>query len=248
MQLKELNKKISDENVQKQTTLLALEQSQAENTKMLQIVAHDLRTPISGITALADLMLDDQNRTNDDLMMLELIKTNGQNSLHLVTDLLKVHAQTEALEKETTDLYLMLKYCVEQLSFKAEAKQQKIKLQANSVIVSVSRQKMWRVVSNLIANAVKFSPTDTGIVVKMEEKSQTVLISVKDDGIGIPPDMKDRIFEMFTDAKRSGTAGEQAFGLGLAISKQIVEAHGGKIWFENNKNNGTTFFVELPKA
>jgi len=76
--------------------------------------------------------------------------------------------------------------------------------------------------------------------------AEGVRISVKDHGIGIPPEMKDKIFDMFTEAKRSGTAGEQSFGLGLAISKQIVEAHGGRIWFESRQGKGTTFFIDLP--
>jgi signal transduction histidine kinase len=80
----------------------------------------------------------------------------------------------------------------------------------------------------------------------MEHNAHSVLIAVKDHGIGIPAEMKDKIFDMFTEAKRTGTAGEQAFGLGLAISKQIVEAHGGKIWFESKPGQGTTFYVELP--
>ena len=80
----------------------------------------------------------------------------------------------------------------------------------------------------------------------MECNAQRILISVTDVGIGIPPEMEEKIFDMFTEAKRPGTAGEQAFGLGLAISKQIVEAHKGKIWFESNRGKGTAFFVELP--
>jgi signal transduction histidine kinase len=84
------------------------------------------------------------------------------------------------------------------------------------------------------------------IMVKMDQGTQNLRISVKDDGIGILPEMQEKIFDLFTEAKRPGTAGEQSFGLGLAISRQIVEAHGGKIWFENNPNKGTTFFVDLP--
>lgn len=241
-----LNNKISEENTQKQKALSALEQSQEENTKMMQIVAHDLRNPIGGITSIATLMLDDDGRSEDDRMMLELIKTSGQNSLDLVSDLLQVHTKVEELKKEPVDLYLMLRYCVDQLHHKAEAKGQRIDLQAKPIMVSVNRGKIWRVVSNLIANAIKFSPSRAVIVVKLEEKSRSVLISVKDDGIGIPVEMKDKIFDMFTEAKRAGTAGEQPYGLGLAISKQIVESHGGKIWFESNKEQGTIFYVELP--
>ena len=101
-------------------------------------------------------------------------------------------------------------------------------------------------ISNLVANAIKFSPTGAIINVKMEHDANRVLIEVSDHGIGIPAELHDKIFDMFTEAKRPGTAGEQAFGLGLAISKQIVEAHGGKIWFESDPMKGTTFFVDLP--
>jgi signal transduction histidine kinase len=72
------------------------------------------------------------------------------------------------------------------------------------------------------------------------------LITVEDEGIGIPDNLKDKIFDMFSEAKRKGTAGEQPFGLGLAISKQIVEAHGGNIWFESREKGGTAFYVKLP--
>ncbi|MBU7571350.1 MAG: ATP-binding protein, partial [Flavobacterium sp.] len=95
-------------------------------------------------------------------------------------------------------------------------------------------------------NAIKFSPNGARIKIKMTQKEQKIRILVKDEGIGIPPEMGEKIFDLFTEAKRPGTAGEQPFGMGLAISKQIVEAHNGKIWFENNNSCGTTFFVDLP--
>ncbi|MCY1228904.1 Sensor protein kinase WalK [compost metagenome] len=80
----------------------------------------------------------------------------------------------------------------------------------------------------------------------MMQKEHDIRILVKDEGIGIPPEMSEKIFDLFTEAKRPGTAGEQPFGMGLAISKQIVEAHKGRIWFENNEARGTTFIVDLP--
>jgi signal transduction histidine kinase len=243
---KRLNGQISEQNNLMQKTLSDLEQSQADNTRMMKIAAHDLRNPISGITSVATLMLDDANRSEDDRMMLELIKTSGQNSLELVSDLLQVHTNTEEMKKEPVDLYMMLYYCVDLLHFKAEEKMQQITLQATHIILSVNREKMWRVMSNLIVNAIKFSPSGAGILVQMTETSQQVIIAVEDHGIGIPVEMKDKIFDMFTEAKRPGTAGEQPFGLGLAISKQIVEAHGGKLWFNSKPGNGTTFYVELP--
>ncbi|SDT69121.1 His Kinase A (phospho-acceptor) domain-containing protein [Mucilaginibacter mallensis] len=241
-----LNKQISEQNSNMQKTLIDLEQSQADNTRMMQIAAHDLRNPIGGITSIAALMLDDDDRSTEDRMMLELIKTSGQNSLELVSDLLQVHTKVEELKKEHVDLSLMLHYCVGLMHYKAEAKGQQLKLHTTPVTLSVNREKLWRVISNLIANAIKFSPSGADIYVDVQELNGRVLITVEDHGIGIPIEMKDKIFDMFTEAKRAGTAGEQPFGLGLAISKQIVEAHGGRIWFESKSGNGTTFFVELP--
>lgn len=109
-----------------------------------------------------------------------------------------------------------------------------------------SREKLWRVVSNLMANAIKFSPEGAVIEVSLENRGQYARIAVRDHGIGIPEGMKDKLFDLFTEAKRPGTAGEQSFGMGLAISRQIVEAHDGRIWLESQPGQGTTFFVELP--
>jgi len=233
-------------NKQMQRTLSALEQSQSENTRMMQIVAHDLRNPIGGMYSLASVMLENESLTDEERMMLELIKTSGQNSLEMVSDLLQVNTRTEQLKKEPIDLKATLNYCVDLLRHKAEAKGQQLKLQTIPVTVSASREKLWRVVSNLIANAIKFSPTGAVIQVSLYKVNDRVRISVEDHGIGIPEEMRNKIFDMYTEAKRPGTAGEQPFGLGLAISKQIVEAHGGSIWFDSTPGEGTTFFVELP--
>jgi signal transduction histidine kinase len=80
----------------------------------------------------------------------------------------------------------------------------------------------------------------------MERSDEGVTISVEDHGLGIPKEAIPNIFDPFTTSKRAGTAGEQAFGLGLYISKQIVEAHGGKLWFDTEEGNGTTFYIFLP--
>ncbi|HEV7382670.1 MAG TPA: ATP-binding protein, partial [Dyadobacter sp.] len=109
----------------------------------------------------------------------------------------------------------------------------------------VDREKIWRVFSNLLSNAIKFSPNGGRISVCLENKADKVLLSVHDEGIGIPENLKDQIFQPFNSAKRSGTGGEQSFGIGLSICKQIVEAHGGRIWYESEMGLGTTFFVEL---
>ena len=241
-----INKQISGQNIQLQNALSSLEQSQAENTRIMRIVAHDLRNPIGGILSVASLMLEENDKTDEDKKFLDLIKTSAQNSLELVTDLLQVNADITDLKKEPIDLTLLLTYCINLLSYLVDAKKQKIVLLAKDITIWVNQEKMWRVISNLITNAIKFSPVNSVIKVAAVEAGEFVTITVEDPGIGIPDNLKDHLFDMLTESRRLGTAGEQTFGLGLAISKQIVVAHGGTIWFENSKPQGTTFFVKLP--
>jgi signal transduction histidine kinase len=245
-ELKSLNKIIGDYNSQMQTALTALEQSYEENANMMKIVAHDLRAPIGGITIAVARMLEKHNWSDDDQAMLRLIQTSGRDSLTLVSDLLKTHSRSKEIKKEPVDMHLLLTYCVSFMRLKAEEKGQRIELDAGHFTVFVNRGNIWRVICNLIANAIKFSPSGTTIKVLMLKKENNVVITVDDCGIGIPNNMHDKIFDMFTEAKRQGTIGEQPFGIGLAISKQIIEMHGGKIWFEGKPVNGTMFHVELP--
>lgn len=245
--LKSLNQQITDHNAEMQSALAALEHSQAENTKLLQVVAHDLRNPVGGMTMGVSLLLTDKKRSEKDLTLMEMIKRSGNDALQLINDLLNTHTNKEELKKEPVDLFDLLNYCVELLSFKAELKQQRIQLIAEHAVLSISREKMWRVISNLIGNAIKFSFENSLITVRLEKYEDKVRIGVEDQGIGIPSEMKDNIFKMFSEAKRSGTASEQAFGMGLFISKQIVEAHGGELWFESKVDEpGTIFYIDLP--
>lgn len=114
-------------------------------------------------------------------------------------------------------------------------------------MIHLNYEKIWRVFNNLIVNAIKFSHESQVIVVDLFERSNDVLVSVADQGIGISEDEKESIFEMFTTAKKTGTNGEPAFGLGLAISKKIVEKHGGKIWVESQTGLSTTFYLMIPR-
>lgn len=241
-----INKQISIQNIELQNALGALEQSQAENSKMMHMVAHDLRSPISSMTMIADVLLESEYGTEEDRTLLEHIKISGTNSLNLVSEMMQVNKGSEGLNKEMVDLERMIHYCVDLLRYRANEKKQKITVEAGFVSAYVSRQKMWRVMSNLIANAIKFSENGTNISIRLSTTENKALISVQDVGIGIPDTIKDSVFELFTNSKRVGTAGETPYGMGLAISKQIVSAHGGKIWFVSNEGEGTTFFVELP--
>jgi signal transduction histidine kinase len=146
------------------------------------------------------------------------------------------------------DLNELAKQTVGLLQFKSSEKKQIIELilAPEPLVVSVYKEKIARVLSNLVSNAIKFSEQNALIKVKLEKKGNAAIISVADNGIGIPKEALPFVFDSFTSAKRHGTAGETSYGLGLSICKQIIATHSGRIWVESAEGTGSTFFIELP--
>ncbi len=241
---------IKERNLNLQETLNELEQANKNYIRIMRVMAHDLRNPISGMIGLASLIIMEDNFTDEERHMLRLIESTGNNSLQMIDELLKTGLAdaNEKLVKQSVDVRSLLFDSVELLQFKANEKNQRIIFDSDDkpVIIDVSPEKIWRVFNNLIVNAIKFSHEGDEIIVSVKTVRRSVLISIADKGIGIDPQNKELVFEMFTPAKKQGTSGEQPFGLGLSISKKIVEKHGGRIWFESGKVKGTVFYIELP--
>lgn len=246
-ELELLNAKINTQHEHISRSLTALEKSQQSHYRMMKTVAHDLRNPVGAIHTMADLMLMDIERGGgaNKREWPELIKTSSANALSLISDLLVLDTSVVNLEKELMELHVTLKYCVDLMQTKAAEKQQRIVLKAEPAKVMASREKIWRVFSNLLNNAIKFSPDNSIIEVVMKRLNGFVQIYVKDRGIGIPPELQGLIFNDTAQAKRKGTRGEASFGFGLSISRQIIEAHEGRIWFETEEGRGTTFYIEM---
>jgi signal transduction histidine kinase len=144
----------------------------------------------------------------------------------------------------------LLQQTVLLLAYRAGEKQQRlIATNADLPTIQADREKLTRVLDNLVVNAIKFSPEKATIELCAETRPKELIISVHDTGVGIPGDMAALLFEPFVNSvRRKGTAGEQSFGLGLYICRQIVEAHNGRIWFENEPGKGSVFFISLPIA
>ncbi|MFT3704298.1 MAG: tetratricopeptide repeat-containing sensor histidine kinase [Agriterribacter sp.] len=243
--LAKLNNEIQLKNEDINKAFISLEQSHAENNRLTRMVAHDLKNPIGGIRSLVHTMLR-KEQPEDLKEMLELIQNASTNSITLINDLLTDQQTSGDIRKDTVDMKRLLEYCVGMMEAKANEKNQTIELETNTVLMIVNRQKMWRVISNLIHNAIKFSPNNSTIKVRLEKNKDTVLLTVADQGIGIPEELKGKIFTAHPEPSRLGTAGEESHGLGLYISRNIIEEHQGKLWFESEAGKGSVFYVELP--
>ncbi|MFB9844372.1 tetratricopeptide repeat-containing sensor histidine kinase [Mucilaginibacter ginsenosidivorans] len=246
-----LNKQINQQKAELERALDEVKFSSREKDRILRAVAHDLRNPLGGIASLTSVMAEESEHDKDLQSQLILIKQTAADTLELINEILEAtNNSSSALKRQSVDVNALIANSVELLRFKAAEKHQQIVLEGldHPVELDINREKIWRVISNLISNAIKFSPVDAMIKVKAVQKTDSVIISINDHGIGIPDNMKDKVFNMFTDAKRSGTMGEKSFGLGLSISRQIVEKHQGEIWFESEPKKGTTFYVSLPRS
>jgi len=237
-------------NQQLQQAMTEIKRANENYIRIMRVMAHDLRNPLSGITGLAAVLLAEDDFTDESRHMLHLIESTGIHSMEMISELLKTGLadEHEPLVTEIVDVKALLYDSVELLQFKAAEKQQKLILDSmeQPVMCRINQEKIWRVFNNLIVNAIKFSYEETQIIVSILKEQHKITVSVADSGIGIPDMNKEAVFEMFTPAKKVGTKGEQPFGLGLSISKRIIEKHGGKIWFNSKQGVGTTFYVEIP--
>src|ERR1700744_3215381 len=180
------------------------------------------------------------------MTLLALIEEASRQSLQLVGEVMRLDLPLGALQKEKVALASLLESCVGTLRFKASEKQQVIRLEAEAIDLVIDQQKIWRVIINLLDNAIKFSAPDSDIDLRSFRENGLAVITVTDKGIGIPKHLEAQLFTLENQGKRSGTAGESSFGLGLVIIRQIIQAHGGNITVESTEHVGTTFRIELP--
>jgi signal transduction histidine kinase len=214
-------------------------------------VSHELRTPLTSISGYVDLMLEDED-DEQKRGYLGIVERNAQRLLKLVSDLL-FSAQLQGgrleFERSEVDLHRLVLQSVESARPRAEAAGIELVLDAEAVpSVDGEAVRLAQLLDNLVSNAIKFTPGGGRVSVHLSPRDGLVRFEISDTGIGIPEDERERLFERFF---RSQTALErqiQGTGLGLYISKAIVEAHGGRIGVQSEPGEGTTFVVELPAS
>lgn len=245
-----LNQEVGEQKDKLQFAMVELEKSDSGKDRILKAVAHDLRNPIGGIGMLANALLEDHTYDEEGEKVLGLIEKSSQNALKLINELLEINTRENSadLKKQEVEINDFLKQATAMMNLNADKKAQYIQLilLREPLKVNIEKEKIERVLNNLLSNAMKFSPEGANIIVELQKKDSSFLMIVKDKGMGIPPELQADLFNIVTGPMRKGTAGERSFGLGLSICKQIVEAHNGKIWIQSEPGKGTDCYVELP--
>lgn len=227
----------------------------AVKSDLISVSAHQLRTSLTSIKWILKMFLDGDfgELSAEQKTFLDKIFQSDERMIRLVNEMLSInHAEDtlELVQPESIDMPALVDETV--FDFRSEAYKRGIELifaKPSSPIASAmaDKEKIRVVIQNLVENAIKYSNQGDRVVISIGEKDTTIELSVRDTGIGINPEDKDRIFTKFF---RAGNAKEQdsvGSGLGLYTSRRIVEKHNGSMRFESS-SQGTTFFVDLPKA
>ncbi|WP_257669031.1 sensor histidine kinase [Parapedobacter tibetensis] len=233
----------------KQGDILSYLHTSHEKQKVALLAAtHDLHSPIASISMLGTILKADP-ALNKHQYLIDKLSQTCDYALVLIQDILSTEqSQNEALTLQDENLDDLVNECTVSLSDKLESKQLILSKQLNcNKTIKADRLKLKRAISNILWNSIKFThPGGMISLSTMEAADNQVLLVVQDTGIGIPETIRDKIFDKFTKAKRPGTAGEPTTGLGLYLTKTIIESHGGTIEMESDGETGTSFTVLLP--
>jgi signal transduction histidine kinase len=219
---------------------------------VVSIVSHDLRNPLMAILGSADLLLEltDEHGHETERTQLATLKHAADSMNRLIRDLLDVTRLESGplpVQQSTLNLLDVVDDVVDMFQIVVRARHMTLTRDGPHQIPTVvgDRDRLAQAFSNLIANAVKFTPDGGQIKISIELRADGVYAFVRDTGPGIPPDQIPHLFDRFWQASHSDTRG---LGLGLSIVKAIVEAHGGSVQVESVMNEGSAFCVRLPRA
>jgi signal transduction histidine kinase len=228
-------------------------QSEENRKKLVLDISHDLKNPLASVMGYAELCRGKPDLSRDELdAYTKIIYENSVRSNNLINDLFelsKMDSSEYTISKVRIDIceYLREKIgavipILDDAGFYYD-----FYIPEEEIFVELDISQMDRVIQNLIANAVKYNAEGTKVTIGLSEQHDTIVIEVKDDGIGIPAEIADDIFNPFVRADRARNSQTGGTGLGLAIVEKIIAAHGGKISLKTDENLGCEFIIHIPK-
>lgn len=224
-------------------------------TEFISIAAHQLRTPLTGIKWVLNLLYkEDLGKINaEQKEYLGKTIESANRMVNLINDLLNVAKIEEgkySLVLKDEDMAVIISETIEEISIIAETKNVKINfLNSDKKYppVKADKEKIKLALTNILSNAIKYSPAKSSIDIGLGIfKNKYVMVTIRDNGIGIPKDQQNRVFTKFFRAENALKMETEGSGLGLSVSQNIINAHGGKVWIESEINKGTTVYFTLP--
>jgi len=249
----ELENKVEERTRQLSLALDEVRMASKRKTDFISSVSHELRTPLTSIKGYASILIEEKLGQLPQAAKDRLAKINHHSNelVNIVNDLLdivRIEAGKTVMKMEKHDINNLVNSASDLISIQCKNKNielaQDIQKDLPSVLVDASQ--IERVLINLLANAVKFTPQNGRITVTAYKKEQNIQVQIQDTGIGIPSESLNFIFDEFYRVDNPINQEVKGTGLGLSLAKNIVEAHKGKIWAESQVNKGTTFNFTLP--
>jgi signal transduction histidine kinase len=226
-----------------------LEKLNSAKSDFVSIVSHEFRTPLTGIQGFSELMRD------EDLTLTEMkeyagdINKDAQRLNRMITEMLdldRMESGRMTLNRERTDVNSVIAEAAERLAANAPRHPIHLNLDPDLPLVEIDKDKINQVLLNLFSNAVKYSPDGGEIAVTTRVEGEMVHVFVRDAGMGIPGDSLEKVFDRYSRLESGATRYIQGTGLGLPISRQIIEMHGGRAWVESVLGEGSVFQFTLP--
>lgn len=222
-----------------------------EKSRILGMAAHDLKNPLFGIQALSEIILEAETLSESDERKVSLILESAEEGLHLIDNLLTSAASSasEESEHQEVDLASLAQWVVRSFEPQADRKEQALHCRVAAdepCIVAGDKQRLREALSNLVSNALKYSPSGEDVEVVVDRDEEDVWVAVIDAGPGLSASDQKRMFAPFQRLSPEPTGGEGSSGLGLYIVKQIVDRHEGRIDVDSAPGEGSTFTLVLP--
>jgi len=248
--LADANSAIYERKILAEREQAALKAADRAKDEFLAMLGHELRNPLSAITTSAEVLRFTEGRSAESIPALDIIERQTKQMTRLVEDLLDVSRFTRGnvtLRPEACDLSQLCRRVVDTWEQSGRVREGRIVLNTESVWVDADRSRFEQLLSNLLDNATKFSPADKPIRVRVRRDGSDAVLQVSDDGEGIAPELKDKLFGLFVQGPHGPDRARGGLGLGLALVKRISELHGGSIIVNSDGvGHGSSFEARFP--
>lgn len=256
-ELRLLRDQLARQNLELEAAFSELKQLDELKSRFVSVAAHELRTPLTSISGYLEVLLDEEISplTWTQREYLEIVQGSAGRILDIATNLLdvtRIEAGRIELVLQPVDLVALVRTVAAEFRPQLAAKAKQLTLHAapDLPLALCDEARTMQIVNNLLSNAVKYTPRGSQITITVAPAQAPgfLQLSVADDGIGIPPADQNKLFSRFFRAGNVAAIEASGAGLGLYITRSLVELHDGRIWFESELNHGSTFHVTFPSA